>query len=352
MNQYLSRSNDKGIGKMFKIISIVPFLILTFLFLSNDTSASIKDGKSNSSSANAVSYNAGQSGPVKSILSINNFTSWVERRGHFPWDYPGGWNGSHPKGTVGAVFSEGILWGAKVSGDGDPVSPRVNGSTYENGLSAGKVLGWSIDPDGSNYVAPTGIAVHADQQVWRVRPDYLTADLTDDAANFFQIDPDSVTSTEITIVSDQYDFDWQNWPAADGAPYEDVDANGVYDPLVDIPGMTGASQTIWFVANDLDPDISVISYGSPPIGLEMQMTLWANDLPITEPEGNTIYKRTRIIYTGKIGGSSTAHIDTMYITQWSDPDLGTLIDDYVGWDADLMMGFVYNSNDTDVAYTS
>ncbi|MCH8306162.1 MAG: T9SS type A sorting domain-containing protein, partial [Candidatus Marinimicrobia bacterium] len=288
--------------------------------------------------------------PAKTILSINNITSWVERNGFFPWDYPGGWNGSFPKGTVGVIFSEGIVWGAKVKNDGDAISPRVNGSTYANGLSSGKVLGWSVDPNTGAYTAPTGIAVHADQQIWRVRTDYLTADLKSDAQSFIQIPIGDITDADVDQIFETYDYAWNNWPAADGAPYEDVDANGVYDPFIDIPGFPGASQTIWLVANDLDPLISTLSYGSPPIGLEMQMTLWAYDFASTSPIGNTIFKRVRLIYTGKTGGSSTAHIDTMYISQWSDPDIGFFTDDYVGWDNDSQLGYVYNSSSFDAVY--
>ena len=101
----------------------------------------------------------------------------------------------------------------------------------------------------------------------------------------------------------------------------------------------------------LTPLISTLAYGSPPIGLEMQMTLWAYASVLTAPSNHTIYKKVRLIYTGKIGGLSSAHIDTMYITQWSDPDLGTFSDDFVGWDDDLQMGFVYNSDDSDAVYT-
>ena len=332
----------------FKLFVI---LLTGFLFVGDATPKIKNTGDKEANRSTEISRSASSFGPAKSILNINNITSWVERNGFFPWDYLGGWNGSYPKGTAGVIFAEGIVWGAKLSGDGDAVSPRVNGSTYENGLSAGKVRGWSIDPDGSNYVPPTGIDVHMDQQIWRVRPDYLTADLTDDAANFFQIPLADVTTSDITVIFDQYELDWNNWPAADGAPYEDVDGNGTYDPSIDVPGFPGASQTIWLVANDLDPNISRLPYGSPPIGLEMQMTLWTYASVLTAPSNHTIYKRVRLIYTGKIGGLSSAHIDTIYITQWSDPDLGFFTDDYVGWDDDLQMGFVYNSDDSDAVYT-
>ena len=40
-------------------------------------------------------------------------------------------------------------------------------------------------------------------------------------------------------------------------------------------------------------------------------------------------------------------LDSLYFTQWSDPDLGTFTDDYVGCDIDLSFGYVYNGNRLD-----
>ena len=40
-------------------------------------------------------------------------------------------------------------------------------------------------------------------------------------------------------------------------------------------------------------------------------------------------------------------LDSVYFTQWSDPDLGTYTDDYVGTDVDLSFGYVYNGNRLD-----
>ena len=335
--------------KLFTVLPIVLIFILQASVFAKITNGPRRMGATNSIGSLAKSAD-NHLNPAKTILSINNITSWVERNGFFPWDYPGGWNGSHPKGTVGVVFAEGMVWGAKVSGDGDITNPRVNGSTYANGLQSGKVLGWSVDPITGAYTAPTGRAVHADQQIWRVRTDYLTADLKSDAQSFIQVPIGDVTEAHVDQIFETYDFAWNNWPAVDGAPYDDVDGNGSYDPAVDIPGFPGASQTIWLVANDLDPLISTVSYGSPPIGLEMQMTLWGYDFASTSPLGNITYKRVRIIYTGKEGGSADAHIDTMYISQWSDPDLGFFTDDYVGTDVEKSLGYVYNGNAEDPVY--
>ena len=40
-------------------------------------------------------------------------------------------------------------------------------------------------------------------------------------------------------------------------------------------------------------------------------------------------------------------MDDVFFTQWSDPDLGTFTDDYVGCDVDLSFGYVYNGNRID-----
>jgi len=287
-------------------------------------------------------------GPIESVLNINALTSFVDTKGFFDAVVDFSWNGEFPKGSgVGVIFREGIVWGAKVSDD-NPLRVRVGGSSQTNGLQGGRAVGYSTDP----YSAPTGFEDPAVQQVWRVRTDWETADLTIDAASFNLKGVADVTETEIADIKAQYSHDSDHWPAAAGAPYDDVDGNGSYDPATDIPGVPGASQTMWFVSNDLDDNVSAVLAGSPSIGLEMQMTLWAYDFASTSPLGNMSFKRVRLIYTGQINGSPTASIDTMYVTQWSDPDLGDFTDDFVGTDVDLSLGFVYNGSSHDDDYAN
>jgi hypothetical protein len=79
--------------------------------------------------------------------------------------------------------------------------------------------------------------------------------------------------------------------------------------------------------------------------------MWAYAFGASDPLGNIHFKRARLIYTGLVDGSSfgtsPATLDTVYFTQWSDPDLGTYTDDYVGCDIDLSFGYVYNGNRLD-----
>ncbi len=140
----------------------------------------------------------------------------------------------------------------------------------------------------------------------------------------------------------QYDMDWNEWPATDGAPFQDVDSNGVYDPKADIPGVPGADQTVWFVANDLNPTNVSNLYGAQPLGIECQFTIWAYSQQ--GALGNMIFKSYLII------NKSTQTFDSMYVCQWADPDLGNAEDDLVGCDTSLSLGYVYNGNNVDASY--
>ena len=98
-----------------------------------------------------------------------------------------------------------------------------------------------------------------------------------DAAEFFNLDASSVSDAQIAEVRAQYGTDWDEWPAAKGAPFYDNNNDGLYDPSIDRPGLAAADQVIWFVTNDLDTSIVRGFVGSPPIGLENQVTIWAYD---------------------------------------------------------------------------
>ena len=259
--------------------------------------------------------------PTQSIMDINNITSWVAQDGFHDWVVSGGWNGSFPNSGdwIGAIFCEGIVWGGRVN-DGNTPTVRVNGSTYMSGC------------------APT-------TRVFRVRPDYLTADLILDAANFFNTTIGSVTQEQINELRQQYSTDWSEWPADQGAIFKDVNEDGEYDPTVDIPGVPGASQTLFIKYDD---SFSQILYSSPPIGLEISETYWAYSS--AGALGNIIYKKVNLVYSGTSSTPPASSIDDMYICQWADPDLGNSTDDFVGCDSTMNLGYVYNSGPTDVVY--
>jgi hypothetical protein len=190
----------------------------------------------------------------------------------------------------------------------------------------------------------------------------MTADLSKDAANFYKTTSSAVSEEQKQNVYDQYMSDWMNWPAAWGAPYEDVDGNGSFDPNTDIPGYPGAHQTLWTISNDIPTIVDASGtvtgeqntapnlYGADPVGVELRVTMWGYAFGASDPLGNVVFKKAELTYTGLEATSDIINpevLDSVYFTQWSDPDLGTYTDDYVGTDVDLSFGYVYNGNRLD-----
>lgn len=258
--------------------------------------------------------------PEQSIMDINNITLWVRNDGFHDWVIDDDkWCSEYPKGKGGVIFTEGIAWGGKVF-DGNEKIIRVSGSNFGSGNSALTRL-------------------------YRIRTDYFHADLTSDAESFFRVSPGNVTQSMIDSIYNQYEKDWREWPADKGAPYYDVNKNGKYEMDKDIPGVPGASQTIWISYSDSN---AVYMYDSPQIGLEVQETYWA--YAYTGTLGNVIYKKVDIIYKGTQTASAGSSIDSMYVCQYVEPDVGNYADDFSGCDTLLNLGYTYNAYPNDAVY--
>lgn len=269
--------------------------------------------------------NKPQGNPVRTFLNINNLSTQIYNDGNSDITPDGNSGLVFPKGSgKTAVFESGLLWGAKVAGD---AQVRVGGSAYRQGLQPGKI----ISP---------GVAENPaldKNRIYRVRPDIYpggpTVDLSAAATD------EGLSESAIRA---QYEKDWNEWPAADGAPFVDMNNNGTYQPTVDIPGVKGADQTVWFVANDLDASKTTFMYGANPLGIEMQATIWA--YAQTGALGNMFFRKYKII------NKSNITFDSMYVSMWSDVDLGNSTDDFAGCDTTLSLGYCYNANASDDTY--
>jgi len=137
--------------------------------------------------------------------------------------------------------------------------------------------------------------------------------------------------------------DFANWPVANGAPWVDEDADGVYTPMPagpDHPEFIG-DQVIFYVMHDaLETNHS--TFNTDPLGIEVQMTIWGYDR--NDAFGDMVFVRARIF---NMGGND---IKDTYLGLWSDPDLGDAGDDFVGCDTSLSLGFCYNDG-ADGVYT-
>lgn len=316
--------------------------------------------------------------PRYGVLNINNLSAWFRSDG-LSNHSPAANNGLYfPRFTAWAIYQDGIMWGGKVYRDAALTQPgpfdqtiRVGGANYNTGTVAGRIMGAGASalPQDPN---------DADVRIFRIRRDYR--DMTDeelrrDAANVNEIQVSAVTVAQIQAVRDQYDKDWKEWPVSHGAPFIDRNGNGLYDApptftatftvdsLIaggfDEPGIAGANsanpadQVLWHVYNDLDRFQTVALQGSEPIGLELQKTIWGYKR--TDALGNVYFSRLRIINKGgvDVDGSGTRgsfFIDSMYVSQWTDTDIGSAGDDLLGVDTVLALGYTYNGSPADAEY--
>jgi len=289
------------------------------------------------------------------LININKLAMWVQSDGVSACNpfyqtntaaIP--WGAIYPHGIpAGLVFADGLVWGGLVH-DGQEPKLRVGGYNYYSGLQPGAIVTPGVAED------PADPQVN---RIWRYRADWKTADLTAEALDILISKPGAssrnfqFSADELNAVADSlrlaYEKDKHDWPWQKGAPFYDTNHNGIMDENEE-PGLLDAAQIVWFVANDLNPQLTQALYGSPPIGIEMQVTLWAyhHDSDIE----NSIYRRVRLIYKGTSMTPLNATIDSMAIGLYSETDIGDFADDFGGTDTTLQMIFGYNSTTLDPAY--
>ena len=230
----------------------------------------------------------------------NNISMVVTNTGSFAFDKLNGASGlEFPKGTTKtAVFAAGLWLGAQVGG-----GTRIAVAEYSDEYGPGSAVGGvPADPDLPRF------------RVYKLNRFY---------ADVAERDADLTAYTDSAVV--------------DGAPPVIVNTDGTLNILGD--------QMTWAVYNDLDPSNHTNQAGTTsPLGVEVQQTTFAFNRQ--GALGNTVFIKYKFINRG------TNTLDNMFVSQWSDPDLGGFTDDLVGCDPALGLGFVYNSNNSDEQYGS
>ena len=317
----------KGVYNMnSKTIKFFLLLLLGVLFTLSNIYAEGGDKGGNSNTLEKPGS------PIRAYMNINFISTIIKNTGIT--DINAGQDASgliYPKGSgKTAVYQSGFLWAAQI--DTGQTNLHIGGTVYREGTQSG----W-INPDGTVKSEDD-----PDVRIWRVRPDVYpggpSVDLAPEAQDEVKTEAD---------VRAQYETDWVEWPANVGAPYDDVDGDGSYDPTIDVPGVPGANQTIWFVANDQAASRTSFMYGTEPMGMEMQATMWG--YAQTGALGNMFFRRYLLINKTDILGDPKS-FDSMYVSMWSDPDVGDSGDDYAGCDTVLSVSYAYNGKGQDAVY--
>lgn len=245
------------------------------------------------------------------FIAANNCKMWFSNNGDGSHDPIAGGNGfyypylTNPQQAL--IFEDGLIFGGKIGND-----IRFNGNTHRQGLQAGKILAEGIadDPSLEKY------------RIYRIRKDWK---------NY----PNAVMKSQL-------EKDWNEWPVEDGAPWIDIDGDGIFTRGTDEPQCIG-DETLWYVSNDLDPIRSTFTYGTLPMGLEFQTTVFAFSNPYA-PINDVIFKKYKVINKGK------NTIKDFYFGYWTDDDMGDAGDDLVGCDTMLSMFYTYNGDNYDQIY--
>ena len=255
-----------------------------------------------------------------SKLNVNNISTWF------------GWNGVNdmkpnmalssfefPKGSNKfCFFNTGLIFVGKFDNE-----LRAGGSWYRSSLTPGWIEDNNSPADTSNPKV----------RIYRSRKNFMTDDLSFEAND---------EGLEISKLKENYQKDQKEWPAEKGAPYEDVNNDGRYTYGIDIPGIPGAYQTIWYACNDFDHGSTNI-YESKFTNVEVQLTAWV--YKNEELFNDCIFKKYKII-----NRNQNQTIKEMYVGFFADPDIGNGGNDLLGCDSTFSYGFVYKGSDTDIEY--
>jgi len=156
----------------------------------------------------------------------------------------------------------------------------------------------------------------------------------------YQGDPNAASSRTYNVskamLADPISFpDFQEWPVDQGAPWVDVDGDGVYTPLpggTDHPEFVG-DQVMWSIQNDAIPTAKSIS-GGVPTNVEVRTTMFGFDRP--DAFGDIVFFKHAVTNT------QDYDITDAYFGVWVDPDNGVYDEDLIGVDPDLSLGYCYN----------
>ncbi len=246
--------------------------------------------------------------------------------------------------------------------------PYQTGGGLFNGFEVPKMSGKSLSFGGSLWIAAKdgNDVLHTSAQTYRQTstlgisfwPGPLGIPLTaPDSINCREYDKIwQLTKQQIEQHRQQYSqpgyqapADLLHWPAHGNAaknhaaflaPFADLNGNLIYEPQSGEYPLIAGDEATWHIYNDLAGGIN--GSGSVSMGLEIQEENFA--YAAANPLERTAFVRYKII-------NRSAHVyDSVYFGLFSDPDIGSSMDDFIGCDVGRNLGYAYNSANDDATY--
>ena len=257
-------------------------------------------------------------------LDINNVKAKINSDGSLFNDYGSSFTQGFevPKGSGRHTIFAGNLW---IGGFDAGSTLKIAGQTYRQ-------TGTDFFPGPLTSSATTVAATMAAfNKVWKLNK----CDI-DTYINWFYAGMPGANPTDSTAMNTIL-----NWPAVSPsglplAPYFDFNGDGIYDPNGgDYPLIKG-DQAIFFVYNDKG-NIHTET-GGTPIGIEIQGMAYAYSCANDSALYNTVFTNYKII------NRSSFVLDSTFIGNWTDTEIGGAADDFVGCDVTRGAYYGYNGD--------
>lgn len=260
-------------------------------------------------------------------LDINNVRAGIANRSDMHWDIGGGGNAFYevPKGSNKNANFASALW---IGGYDNANQLHGGAQTYrQSGVDF-----WPGPLDTINATIDTLTSKNYDK-IWKVSYTDINTFIT-------AFNSGSVVATP----------DMLSWPAHGSgnnsknlAPFVDYNGDGIYNPTDgDYPKIKG-DQTLYYIFND-----NLAAHGSSsftPMGIEVQAMAYAYGCSSVVNGHNELTYTT--FYDYKIINRSSLSYHDVYVSMWSDVDLGYYGDDYIGSNVADNYGFAYNGDASD-----
>ncbi len=264
------------------------------------------------------------------VLNVNQVQARIWNNGSLFWDLVGNAQYEVPRHTgIHSIFADGFWIGGLDASNGLHIAAqtyRQSGADF-----------WPGPLDTTNATIDSATTSNYNR-IWKVNR--TTVDEFINQYHAGNVSNGSYTIPEIIL----------NWPAHGSgnysrklAPFIDYNNDGVYNPNDgDYPDLKG-DQMIWFVFNDAWHPHQETNGAS--LGVEIQCTAYAYNCPYVSDTNQSINYTTFFNY--KILNRSDTAYSQVYISKYTDTDLGQYLDDRVGCDTILNIAYSYNGDNND-----
>jgi hypothetical protein len=259
-------------------------------------------------------------------LDINQVKAGISNRSDMHWDIGGTQNAMYevPKGSGANSNFATALWIGGLDAGG-----QLHGGAQTYRQSGVDFWPGPLDTITATIDTTTSLAY---DKIWKVSYSEINTFVSAFNSGSVVATPDMLT-----------------WPAhgvgnqsRNLAPFEDHNGDGIYNPYDgDYPKIKG-DQALYFIYND---KLAAHSTSFTPMGIEVQGMAYAYGCPTVLNGRNELAYTT--FYDYKIINRSPNNYHDVYVSMWSDADLGYYADDYIGSNVDSNYGYIYNGDSYD-----